>query len=256
MSDLITRLFEGQPVRTVMLDDELYFVSNDVNERLGYVNANAAVTRHCRGAPKHYPLQTAGGMQNSRVLNEADVLRLIVGSKLEAAQRFERWVFEEVLPSVRKTGSYGAPAQAQAVDFNNPKFLQQLLLQHVDKEIELEKAVAELSPKAAALDRIATATDGSLTLRESAKLLQVQPKKLGLWMQENGWVYRPGAAKPMLGYQTKIDAGLLEHKINTYEAVQGDKVIEKKANQVLITAKGLARLAELLEHRDAEATVQ
>ena len=62
---------------------------------------------------KRYPLETAGGKQEIRILSEADVMRLICGSKLPAAQKFEQWVFEEVLPSIRKTGKYAAPVQPE-----------------------------------------------------------------------------------------------------------------------------------------------
>lgn len=100
-------------VRTVTDDGgEVLFVGKDVCDALGYTNASKAIGDHCKGVTIRYPLQTAGGVQEARVLTEADVLRLIVNSKLPAAEAFERWVFEEVLPSIRKTGSYTAPAAA------------------------------------------------------------------------------------------------------------------------------------------------
>lgn len=102
--------FEGAPVRAVLIDGEPHLVGKDVCERLGYANATDAMNKHCKGVAKRYPLQTAGGMQEVRVLSEPDVLRLIVSSKLPAAERFERWLFEDVLPAIRKTGGYGAPA--------------------------------------------------------------------------------------------------------------------------------------------------
>ena len=76
---------------------------------LGYSNDSDAMKRHCKGVVKRYPLQTAGGMQEVRVLSEPDVLRLIVSSTLPAAEAFERLVFEEILPTIRKTGSYTTP---------------------------------------------------------------------------------------------------------------------------------------------------
>ena len=103
--------FESREVRTVTSDaGEVLFVGKDVCDALGYTNASKAIGDHCKGVTIRYPLQTAGGVQEARVLTEADVLRLIVNSKLPAAEAFERWVFEEVLPSIRKTGSYTAPS--------------------------------------------------------------------------------------------------------------------------------------------------
>lgn len=80
-------------------------------EALGYVNPADAIKQHCKGVTKRYPLQTAGGTQEVRILNEPDVYRLIVGCTLPEGERFERWIFEEVLPSIRKTGRYTAPGQ-------------------------------------------------------------------------------------------------------------------------------------------------
>lgn len=95
-------------VRVVEVEGEPWFVGKDVAEALGYANSSKAMGDHCKGVAKRYPLQTAGGMQEVRVINEADLFRLVVNSQLPSAEKFERWVFEEVLPSIRKTGSYQA----------------------------------------------------------------------------------------------------------------------------------------------------
>lgn len=96
----------GFSVRTVAIDEEPWFVGKDVCVALGFKDATNAMKQHCKGVAKRYPLQTPGGVQEIRVINEPDMIRLICGSKLESAQRFEAWVFEEVLPSIRKTGGY------------------------------------------------------------------------------------------------------------------------------------------------------
>lgn len=106
MSNITPYQFEGANIRAMEIDGEPWFVAKDVTDALGYVNSSDAVTTHCKGVAKRYPLQTSGGKQELRVLSEPDVLRLIVNSTLPAAERFERWVFEDVLPSIRKTGSY------------------------------------------------------------------------------------------------------------------------------------------------------
>jgi prophage antirepressor-like protein len=109
MSDLSVFAFDTRAVRVVMVDGEPWFVGKDVAEVLGYANPADAITKHCKGVAKRYPLSTPGGTQELRIISEPDMLRLIVGSKLPAAERFERWVFEEVLPSIRKTGRYEVP---------------------------------------------------------------------------------------------------------------------------------------------------
>lgn len=110
-------------VRAVEIDGEVYLVGKDVALALGYAEPGNAVRQHCRGGAKYTPLQTAGGIQETRVLAEGDVYRLIVNSHLPTAEKFEAWVFDEVLPQIRKTGRYSAPmspaellvAQAQAL---------------------------------------------------------------------------------------------------------------------------------------------
>ncbi len=109
-TSLIPFTFDGAPVRALLVDGEPHFVGKDVAERLGYADPTTAIKSHCRGVQKLHPIQDAlGRTQQARILAEPDVLRLIVGSKLPAAERFERWVFEEVLPTIRKTGAYTAP---------------------------------------------------------------------------------------------------------------------------------------------------
>ncbi|MFT3720383.1 Bro-N domain-containing protein [Pseudorhodoferax sp.] len=110
MSGITPYSFDGASVRVVQIDGEPWFVGKDVAEVLGYADTANAMKQHCRGVAKHHPIADAlGRMQDTRILSEPDMLRLIVASKLPAAERFERWVFEDVLPSIRKTGSYSAP---------------------------------------------------------------------------------------------------------------------------------------------------
>ena len=110
--DPIPFRFEKHDIRVVHIDGEPHFAGKDVADALGYVDATTAIRSHCKGVQKLHPLMTSGGMQSARVLAESDVLRLIVSSTLPAAEAFERWLFEEVLPSIRRTGSYSVPARA------------------------------------------------------------------------------------------------------------------------------------------------
>ena len=92
-------------VRTLMINDEPWFVANDVAKALGYAVPKDAVSTHCKGAVKQR-LLTEGGEQEMKVIPEADLYRLILKSNLPSAEKFQDWVTEEVLPSIRKTGSY------------------------------------------------------------------------------------------------------------------------------------------------------
>lgn len=115
MSSLIPFSFESYSVRAFNIDGTPWFVAKDVASALGYKNPADAVTLHCKGVAKRYPLSTAGGIQDVRVINEPDTFRLIVGSNLPEAERFERWLFEEVLPTIRQTGAYALPGASSAV---------------------------------------------------------------------------------------------------------------------------------------------
>jgi len=109
---LFSFAFDRQSVRVVLLNGNPWFVGKDVAGVLGYADSTNAMKQHCKGVVKRHPLQTGGGIQSLRILPESDMLRLVINSKLPAAEKFERWVFEEVLPSIRKTGRYETRAAA------------------------------------------------------------------------------------------------------------------------------------------------
>lgn len=137
--------------------------------------------------------------------------------------------------------------EARAADpmraLSDPVTMRGLLLTYSEKVLQLQAANAELVPKAEALDRIATA-DGSLNITEAAKALQMRPKDLFSYLCEHGWTYRRPGASSWLGYQSKTNSGLLEHKVTTVLRADGS---EKITEQVRVTSKGLARLAKLLQ---------
>lgn len=93
-------------VRTLIEDDgTVLFCASDVAKILGYTNPNKAINDHCRAITKRYT-PISGKEQEINFIPEGDVYRLIIKSRLPAAEQFERWVMDEVLPSIRKTGSY------------------------------------------------------------------------------------------------------------------------------------------------------
>lgn len=96
-------------VRTVEIEGKPYFVGKDVANALGYSNPRDAISRHCKGVVKRDTFKEGG--QQIALISEGDMYRLIAHSKLESAERFESWVFDEVLPTLRKTGSYEMPKQ-------------------------------------------------------------------------------------------------------------------------------------------------
>lgn len=90
--------FEDSSVRALEIDGEPYFVGKDVAEALGYADTTNAMKQHCRGVAKHHPIADAlGRMQETRLLSEPDMLRLIVNSSLPAAERFDRWAIPQTI---------------------------------------------------------------------------------------------------------------------------------------------------------------
>ena len=111
-------------VRGIEINEKPYVCANDVAKALGYLRPADAVTSKCKGSVKHRVL-TNGGEQEMKFIPEADVYRLIFGSKLSQAQEFQDWVCEEVLPSIRKHGAY-MTEQTLEQALTSPDFLIQL----------------------------------------------------------------------------------------------------------------------------------
>jgi phage anti-repressor protein/phage antirepressor YoqD-like protein len=108
--------------------------------------------------------------------------------------------------------------------------------------LETKQKLADAEPKVNALDRIATCQNGSLCITNAAKALQVNPKSLFGWLSSNQWIYRRPGGSGWIGYQHCIQSGYLEHKVTTVERGDGSR---KVVEQVLITPRGIARLAQV-----------
>ncbi len=107
MSDIV--VFDNQEfgtIRTMEINGQPYWVAKDVTKALGYSQCHVAVRRHCYDRSKRTVTDAMGRPQETYIIPESDLYHLIVHSQLPSAKRFEKWVFEEVLPKLRKEGSY------------------------------------------------------------------------------------------------------------------------------------------------------
>lgn len=118
-------------IRTAEIDGKPYFVGTDVAKALGYSNPRKAILDHCKGVTKR-DTPTTSGVQSMSYINEGDLYRLIMKSKLPSAEKFESWVMDEVLPAIRKTGSYQKPMTVA-------EQIQLLALGNQDHEERIEK---------------------------------------------------------------------------------------------------------------------
>lgn len=163
-------------LRTVNVGDKIMFVASDVAKALGYSRPADAITAHCKGSVKHR-LPTNGGMQELKIIPEGDVYRLITHSKLPAAEKFESWVFDEVLPSIRKHGAYMTEDTIKKA-IAEPDFIIKLATelkkeQEQNKQLtetcsQQQQVIGELKPKADYVDKILK-SDSLVTLTQIAK---------------------------------------------------------------------------------------
>jgi len=126
---------------------------------------------------------------------------------------------------------------------SDPRSMRNLLLGYSEKVIKLEEKVEEMAPTVKAYDRLVTESQGSMCPTDAAKHLGIKPKHLFDFLSSNKWIYKRPGNSNWIAYQDKLQALLLEHKIHIAKREDNtDKVCER----VLITAKGLAKLAKIL----------
>ncbi|WGL99175.1 phage antirepressor KilAC domain-containing protein [Arsenophonus sp. aPb] len=142
---------------------------------------------------------------------------------------------------LQKLKMLNKPIIDPVVALDDPEFLRGTLLTYTEKVIALEHKVDEMKPDVAALERIAK-SDGAMCITDAAKQLQTRPKQLFDFLSERKWIYRR-LGSTWIGYQDKIQQGLIEHKVTTITRTDG---IDETKTQVRITSKGIAKLAKLL----------
>ena len=227
-------------IRTVIIDNKPWFVASDVASALGYSNPRKAVIDHCKGVTKR-DTPTSSGTQSISYINEGDVYRLIMKSKLPSAEKFESWVMDEVLPSIRKSGGYIA-GQEQMSDTElmaKALLVAQKQIEQRNAIIEQQKAKIEADkPKTIFADAVATSKT-SILVGDLAKLIcqngyQIGQKRLFDWMRENGYLIKTGSSKNM-PTQRYVEQGLFEIKESNVQNPDGSVRITKTTK---VTGKG------------------
>ena len=154
-------------VRTLMIDNEPWFVGKDVAEVLGYTNPSKALSDHVDTEDKlNNETLLSLGQRGGWLINESGLYSLILSSKLPTAKKFKRWVTSEVLPAIRKTGSYNLP------DFNNPAEAARAWAKEYEEKQKALAQVTEMKPKAEFYDDVTGSTD-TIDIGSVAKVLNI-----------------------------------------------------------------------------------
>lgn len=213
-----------QKVRTVWHEGNVWFVAKDVAECLGFTHPQSAIIDHCNHAKVlkggETPLLTSSP-RGINIIPESDVYRLVMRSKLPAAEQFQTWVCEEVLPSIRKTGGYGrvVPASPTAT---KPQTEDQLILEAMQVLLSrtetLKAELAEAKPKADYYDTLVDDRD-LLTFTEAGKLFGMSARSLAAFLRDakgtpHHWLFK-GFDGANIPYQPIIDRGLMKVKHRT-----------------------------------------
>ena len=215
MNQIIPFTYEGTNIRTVTTEDGTpLFCGNDVAAALGYARPTKAVLDHCKGVPFWEPLETPGGTQQVRFITEGDLYRLVFYSKLPEAEKFESWVVDEVLPSIRKHGMYATPATIEEM-IANPDIIIQLATTLKEERVARAKAEAEVEAQrpVAALGKAIETAEGDLTPSAFGKILSktiptMGPNKFCRWLLDNNFAFRNGQGK-IIPMQDAVNRGIL-----------------------------------------------
>lgn len=250
MNDLVPFAFSGQQVRVVLGEDgSPWFVAADVCGVLGYQHTGSALRSLREGQKGVRRMHTPGGAQDVTVLSESGLYRLTMRSDRPEADAFQDWVTDDVLPAIRKTGSYAAPA---VPDLSTPAgvlAMAEQLTATARALVAASEKVAELEPKAEVADKLLTA-DGDMSVGDAAKALTragvtVGANRLFALLEAWKWVYRAKGDGRWRVMQTAIESGHMSVLPQShYHPRTGVLVLDPP--QPRLTPKGLARL--LREH--------
>lgn len=234
--------FESKEVRTVVVNDEPYFVGKDVAEILGYKNTSKTLKDHVDNEDKRRErIVTPSGEQVATIINESGLYSLILKSKLPNARKFKRWVTNEVLPSIRKHGVYMTD-DALAKALTSPEFGIRLLTELKNERDQKEQAQQQLKaqePKVVFAKSVEV-SQNSVAVKVLATILKQNGVSIGQnrmfqWLREHKYLSsRPGKSWNM-PTQKSMDKGLFELKANTYFHNNG---VPETYYTPLVTGKG------------------
>ncbi len=230
--------FEQNKVRTVLVNDEPYFVGKDVADILGYRNGSRDINRHVDEEDRqNYQNGTFESPRGLTIINESGLYSLILSSKLPNAKKFKRWVTSEVLPTIRKHGAYLTDQKAYDIT-HNPNSLADLLLQAGEQLKQKDLIIQEMQPKALFSDAV-RASGNSCLVKELATILKqngidIGQNRLFDWLRDNGYLCQDGRRK---NHPTQRSLDLKVMEVREHLRTNSQGVLVTKFTP-LITGKG------------------
>lgn len=232
-------------VRTIEMDGEPYFVGKDVAEILGYSEPRSAVSKKVdvedRGVAK---METPSGIQEMTVINESGLYSLILSSKLPTAKKFKHWVTAEVLPTIRKTGSYSIARKPDSYMIEDPVARATRWIEEYQEKLALEEKIKQDEPLVDFANQVSDSCN-AIDVSALAKVLRDENIKIGRnrlykWLRDNKIIRSNNEP-----YQKYIDNGMMSCVEYVYHTPYGDKTGIK----TLINGKGQIYIAEKLRKR-------
>lgn len=225
--------FKNQSVRTLVINNEPWFVGKDVCNVLGYQNPSKALQDHVDFEDKlNNETLSSLGQRGGWIINESGVYALIFGSKLPDAKKFKHWVTSEVLPQLRKTGSYSAK------EMSSEELMAKAFIEAKSIMERQNKEIIEMKPKALFADTVA-ASNSSILVGQEAKLISQSGCKIGqnrffAWLRENGYLCSKGDNYNMPTQRSR-EMNLIEIRIRTVTNPDGSV---RETKTPMITGKG------------------
>lgn len=231
-------------VRTIQVNDKTLFCGSDVAKALGYVNTNDALKKHCKkdGVAFYDLTDNLGRKQKAKFISEGNVYRLIAHSKLPSAEKFESWIFDDVLPSIRKHGAYMTNEVIERT-LTDPDYLIRLataLKEERHARQLAEYTIQEQKPLVDFANQVSDATD-LIDMRTMAKLLKDNNINIGRNRLYDFLRIKKILMKDNQPYQQYIDSGYF--KVNEYTYTNSFGQI-KTNRQTFITGKGQLFIAK------------
>lgn len=239
-------------LEVLTIEGKEWFPATEVAKKLGYKDPYKAIKQHTKlkGWANHL-VPSMGGNQNKKFIDEGNLYRLITNSKLPQAEEFEEWVFEEVLPSIRKHGIYATENVIEQT-MKDPDYIINILMeykQEKENNLILKQEIGELKPKADYVDEILK-SPGTMTITQIAADYGLSAQKLNKLLHEARIQRRVG--KQWVLYTEHMNKGYT--KSETINIVRSDGTPDTQP-QTKWTQKGRLKIHEILTEFGYEAQV-